>query len=81
VTKTTVSPTRFTLPKLTYRVWKVWRRNFDVFMKTHSSEHDDAAGVRLNSDIETRWFGEPRYYEGAGLVVDLSHGFNVWKPA
>jgi len=24
----------FRLPKLTYRVWKVWRRNFDVFMKT-----------------------------------------------
>jgi len=22
------------VPKLTYRVWKVWRRNFDVFMKT-----------------------------------------------
>lgn len=22
------------LPKLTYRVWTVWRRNFDVFMKT-----------------------------------------------
>jgi lipooligosaccharide transport system permease protein len=22
------------LPKLTYRVWKVWQRNFDVFMKT-----------------------------------------------
>jgi lipooligosaccharide transport system permease protein len=28
------SPARFTIPKLTYRVWKVWRRNFDVFMKT-----------------------------------------------
>ncbi len=26
--------TRFSLPKLTYRVWTVWRRNFDVFMKT-----------------------------------------------
>jgi len=24
----------FRLPQLTYRVWKVWRRNFDVFMKT-----------------------------------------------
>ena len=24
----------FKLPKLTYRVWKVWRRNWDVFMKT-----------------------------------------------
>jgi lipooligosaccharide transport system permease protein len=24
----------FRLPKLTYRVWKVWRRNMDVFMKT-----------------------------------------------
>ena len=35
----------------------------------------------LGCSIETRWFGEPRYYEGAGLVVDLSHGFNVWKPA
>jgi lipooligosaccharide transport system permease protein len=22
------------LPKLTYRVWTIWRRNFDVFMKT-----------------------------------------------
>lgn len=28
------SPARFTMPKLTYRVWKVWRRNFDVFTKT-----------------------------------------------
>jgi lipooligosaccharide transport system permease protein len=28
------SPARFTLPKLTYRVGKVWRRNFDVFTKT-----------------------------------------------
>lgn len=24
----------FRLPELTYRVWKVWRRDFDVFMKT-----------------------------------------------
>ena len=24
----------FRVPELTYRVWKVWRRNFDVFMKT-----------------------------------------------
>jgi lipooligosaccharide transport system permease protein len=23
------------LPELTYRVWKVWRRNLDVFMKTY----------------------------------------------
>lgn len=28
------SPAKFALPKLTYRVWYVWRRNFDVFMKT-----------------------------------------------
>jgi len=28
------SPTRFALPQLTRKVWKVWRRNFDVFMKT-----------------------------------------------
>ncbi len=28
------SPARFIMPKLTYRVWKVWRRNFDVFTKT-----------------------------------------------
>jgi lipooligosaccharide transport system permease protein len=28
------SPARFTIPKLTYRVWMVWRRNFDVFTKT-----------------------------------------------
>ena len=28
------SPAKFTLPRLTYRVWKVWRRNFDVFTKT-----------------------------------------------
>jgi lipooligosaccharide transport system permease protein len=32
--KTSSSPTKFTLPQLTYRVWKVWRRDFDVFMKT-----------------------------------------------
>src|SRR3990170_5033901 len=25
----------FRLPKLTYRVWRVWRRNLDVFMKTY----------------------------------------------
>ncbi len=28
------SPAPFTIPRLTYRVWKVWRRNFDVFTKT-----------------------------------------------
>jgi lipooligosaccharide transport system permease protein len=26
---------RSILPQLTYRVWRVWRRNFDVFMKTY----------------------------------------------
>jgi lipooligosaccharide transport system permease protein len=25
----------FAMPELTYRVWKVWRRDFDVFMKTY----------------------------------------------
>lgn len=34
MTKTIDSPVKFALPKLTYRVWKVWQRNFDVFMKT-----------------------------------------------
>ncbi len=28
------SPTSFTFPNISYRAWKVWRRNFDVFMKT-----------------------------------------------
>jgi lipooligosaccharide transport system permease protein len=28
------SPAKFSLPKITYRVWKVWRRNADVFVKT-----------------------------------------------
>lgn len=28
------SPAKFSLPKLSYRVWKVWRRNADVFAKT-----------------------------------------------
>jgi lipooligosaccharide transport system permease protein len=28
------SPAKFAIPKLTYRVWKVWHRNFDVFTKT-----------------------------------------------
>ncbi|HUK85826.1 MAG TPA: ABC transporter permease [Candidatus Acidoferrum sp.] len=28
------SPARFTIPRLTHRVWLVWRRNFDVFTKT-----------------------------------------------
>jgi lipooligosaccharide transport system permease protein len=28
------SPARFAIPKLSYRVWTVWRRNFDVFTKT-----------------------------------------------
>jgi lipooligosaccharide transport system permease protein len=27
-------PPRFAIPKLTYRAWKVWRRNIDVFLKT-----------------------------------------------
>ncbi len=27
----------FRLPKLSYRVWKVWRRNRDVFMKTYKT--------------------------------------------
>ena len=31
------SPARFTIPMLTYRVWKVWHRNFDVFTKTVAS--------------------------------------------
>jgi len=31
------SPTRFTVPRLTRRVWKVWQRNFDVFLKTITS--------------------------------------------
>jgi lipooligosaccharide transport system permease protein len=28
------SPAKFSVPHLTYRVWKVWRRNLDVFTKT-----------------------------------------------
>jgi lipooligosaccharide transport system permease protein len=28
------SPAHFSIPKLSYRVWKVWHRNLDVFMKT-----------------------------------------------
>ncbi len=28
------SPAPFTIPRLTYNVWKVWHRNFDVFTKT-----------------------------------------------
>jgi lipooligosaccharide transport system permease protein len=34
MTKLIDAPSGFRLPKLTYRVWKVWRRNLDVFMKT-----------------------------------------------
>jgi lipooligosaccharide transport system permease protein len=35
MTKTDDSQSRINLlPKLTYRVWRVWRRNFDVFIKT-----------------------------------------------
>lgn len=34
MTKIGDSPAKFALPKLTYRVWHVWQRNFDVFMKT-----------------------------------------------
>ena len=34
MTKKFISPTRFAFPRLTSRVWKVWRRDFDVFMKT-----------------------------------------------
>jgi lipooligosaccharide transport system permease protein len=28
------SAASFAIPSISYRVWKVWRRNFDVFMKT-----------------------------------------------
>ena len=28
------SPARFTIPRLSYRVWLVWHRNLDVFLKT-----------------------------------------------
>lgn len=28
------SPAKFSIPRLSYRVWKVWRRNVDVFLKT-----------------------------------------------
>ncbi len=35
MTKTDDSQSRINLlPNITYRVWKVWRRNFDVFIKT-----------------------------------------------
>jgi lipooligosaccharide transport system permease protein len=34
MTKVSSSPTKFTFPRLTYRVWRVWRRNLDVFTKT-----------------------------------------------
>jgi lipooligosaccharide transport system permease protein len=28
------SPAKFSIPRLSYRAWKVWRRNVDVFLKT-----------------------------------------------
>jgi len=34
LTKITGSPSRFSIPKLTRNVWKVWRRNLEVFTKT-----------------------------------------------
>jgi lipooligosaccharide transport system permease protein len=34
LTKISDSPVKFAVPRLTYKVWRVWRRNFDVFMKT-----------------------------------------------
>ena len=34
MTETDPSLSASRLPRLTYRVWTVWRRNFDVFMKT-----------------------------------------------
>jgi len=33
--KTTEETRNSRLPQLTYRVWRVWRRDFDVFMKTY----------------------------------------------
>lgn len=35
MTATDKIKSNFKLPELTYRVWKVWRRDFDVFMKTY----------------------------------------------
>ena len=34
MTKITDSPVKFAVPTLTYKVWRVWRRNLDVFLKT-----------------------------------------------
>ncbi len=34
MTEKTSSTIKFTFPRLTYRVWSVWRRNLDVFTKT-----------------------------------------------
>lgn len=34
MTNVSNSPVKFAVPRLTYRVWRVWRRNLDVFMKT-----------------------------------------------
>ena len=51
------------LPELTYRVWKVWRRNWDVFMKTYKVNFFPpllqpilylvALGLGLGSIVET----------------------------
>jgi len=34
LTKIADSPVKFAVPRLTYKVWKVWRRNVDVFLQT-----------------------------------------------
>jgi len=38
-----------------------------------------AATAHFGCEIEVKWRGEPRYYEGAGLVPDFRRGFNVWR--
>ena len=50
---------------------------------SHSpAQHEiHVATEHLGCGISVKWLEPLRHYEGAGLVIDLQPGFNVWKPA
>jgi lipooligosaccharide transport system permease protein len=70
------------LPELTYRVWKVWRRDFDVFMKTYKVNFFPpllepifyllAMGLGLGTFVSSTQLGYPYIKFIAPALVSIS---------
>lgn len=77
----------FRVPKLTYRVWKVWKRNKDVFMKTYKTNFLPsllepmlyllAFGLGLGSFVQLV-NGEPYINFIAPAIVSVSMMFSAF---